>query len=66
MNSKREVFGIDRRNLTDITINLPELVNFNFVSPVRPSTVTYTYNLYTESGGTPTISGSIVLHSAYT
>lgn len=60
MNSKREVFSIDKRNETDSTKNLPELVNFSFVSPVRPSAVTYAYSQPTESGGTPTISASVV------
>jgi hypothetical protein len=45
---------IDTRNLTDSTNKLAESVNFNFVSPVRPSIETYAYSLPTESGGTPT------------
>ena len=56
MNSKREVFGIDTSNLTNNTEYLPESVSFNFVSPGRPSA----FSLPTESGGTPTISGSVV------
>ena len=54
MNSR--VFGIDTKNLTGSTKTLPVLVNFNFASPVRPSA----YSLPTESGGTPTTSGSDV------